>query len=145
MFPKTNISTGCLLSALGLFSVNAVLPLEAPPVLGLLVLIGQILVGGFRSRRAGSCGCEIVRQPLLSQVRVAAGVLLDGGHPQPPCAVRGGDVARAGGLGTAAAGAGHGRGPEQAHLLRLRGQGGGHGPAGEGGGRLRRLDDAHGC
>lgn len=141
MFPKTRISTGRLLSALCLFSVNAVLPLEAPPVPGWLVLSCQILVGGFRSRRAGSCGCEIVRRALLSQVRVAAGVLLDGGHPQPPCAVRGGAAARTGGRGTAA---GCGSGPDLAQLLRLRGLGGGRGPAGGGGGRLRRLDDAHG-
>lgn len=128
-----------LYSALSLFSINAVLPLEAPPLPGRQALFCQILVGGFRSRRAGSCGCEIVRQALLSQVRVAAGVLLDGGHPQPPCAVRGGDVTRAGDLGTAAAG--HGRGPGLALLMRPQGQGGGRGPAGGGAGRLRRFDD----
>lgn len=118
-------------SALCLFAVNAVLPLEAPPVPGWRILFCQILVRGFRSRRAGSCGCEIV----LSQVRVAAGVLLDGGHPQAPCAVRGEAAVQAGGQGAAA---GCGRGPDLAQLLR---QGGGRGPAGEEGGR---LDDAHG-
>lgn len=145
MFPKTSISSGRLLSALCLFSVNAFLPLEAPPLPGWLVLFCQILVGGFRSRRAGSCGCEIVRQALLSLVRVAAGVLLDGGHPQPPCAVRGGAAAQAEGQGTGAAAAGCGRGADLAQLLRMWGQGGGRGPAAGGGGRLRRLDDAHGC
>lgn len=147
MFPKTYICTGRWLSALRLFCVNALLPLEAPPLLGWLVLFCQILVGGFHTRRAGSCGCEIVRQALLSQVRVDAGVLLDGGHPQPPCAVRGKAAARTGGLGTAAGGAaGCGGGPDLALLLlRLMGQGGGRGPAGGEGGRLMRLDDAHGC
>lgn len=129
-------NTGDLLSALCLFCVNALLPLEAPPVPGWQVLLCQILVGGSRSRRGGSCGCEIVRQALLSRVRVAAGVLLDGCHPRPPCAVRGGVVARVGGLGTGA-----GRGRDLALLLRLLVQGGVRGPAGGGGGR---LDDAHG-
>lgn len=145
MFPKTHICTGRLLSALCLFRVNALLPLEAPPLLGWLVLFCQILVGGFHTRRAGSCGCEIVRQALLSRVRVDADVLLDGGHPQPPCAVRGKAAARTGGLGTAAGAAGCGGWPDLALLLRLMGQGGGRGPAGGEGGRLMRLDDAHGC
>lgn len=145
MFPKIRISSGHLLSALCLFSVNAFLPLEAPSLPGWLVLFCQILVGGFRSRRVGSCGCEIVRQALLSLVRVAAGVLLDGGHPQSPCAVRGGAAAQAGGLGTAAAAGCCGTGPDLAQLLRMWGQGGGRGPAAGGGGRLMRLDDAHGC
>lgn len=74
-------------------------------------------------------------------MRVAAGVLLDCGHPRPPCAVRGGAAAQAKGRGTAA---GHGNGPDLAQLLRLRGLGGERGPAGGGGVRLRRLDDAHG-
>lgn len=60
MFPKSCIGTDGSLSALSLFSVNAFLPLEAPPVLDLPCLICQILEGGFRSRRAGSCGWEIV-------------------------------------------------------------------------------------
>lgn len=140
MFPKPHTCAGCVFLALCLFSVNALLPLEAPPVPG-WPLFGQILVGGFRSRRAGSCGCEIVRQALLSQVRVAAGVLLDGGHPRSPCAVRGGAAARAWGRDTAA---GYGGGPAPALLLRLVGQRGGRGPAAVGEGRLRRLDDAHG-
>jgi len=127
------------LSALRLFGVNAFLPLQAPPVLGQRVLLGQILVGGLRNRRGGSCGCEIVRQAFLSQVRVAAVVLLDGGHPRPPCAVRGEAEARVGGRGT---GAGRGGGPEMALL---QGQGGGRDPAGGGGGGRRgKLDDAHG-
>ena len=136
--PKKN--TGDLLSTLCFFCVNALLPLEAPPVPGWQVLLGQILVGGSRSRRGGSCGCEIVRRALLSRVRVAAGVLLDGCHPRPPCAVRGGDVARVGGLGTGA-GRGRGRDRDLALLRRLLVQGGVRGPAGGGGGR---LDDAHG-
>lgn len=141
MFPKSCIGTGGSLSALSLFSVNALLPLEAPPVLGRPCLICQILVGGFRSRRAGSCGWEIVWQALLAQVRVAA-VLPDCGHPQPPCAVRGGAGARAVGRDTAAAA--RGSGSDQAVLLSLLWQGGGRGPAGGGVVMLRRLDDAHG-
>lgn len=150
MFPKTRISTGRLLSALCLFRVNALLSLEAPSVPGWMALFCQILVGGFHSRRAGSCGCEIVRQALLSQVRVAAGVLLDGGHPQAPCAVRGEAAARAGVLGTAVvavAAVGRGSCPDLAGLLKLLllWEGGGRGPGAGEEGRLRRLDDAHGC
>lgn len=72
-------------------------------------------------------------------MRVAAGVLLDGGHTQAPCAVRGGAAVLAEGRGAAAAGRGVGPG-----LALLRGQGGERCPAGAGNLRLRRLDDAHG-
>lgn len=128
-------------SALSFFSVDAVLPLQPPPLPGQRTPLGQILVGGFRSRRAGCGGCEIVQRRLLSCVRVAAGVLLDGGHPQSLGAVRDGDGAHAVGRGIAAGpwrGLGLGRrgGPE-----------GVRGPAG-GGGRSRRrmrLDDANEC
>lgn len=132
----------CLRSTLCLFSVNALLPLEPPPVPCCWVLFCQILVRGFRSRRAGSCGCEIVRRALLSQVSVADGVLLDGCHPQCSCAVRGGGGAQTGVQGTDAA-AGRGSGPDLDQLLRMRGQEGGRGPAAGGGGGRWKLDDAH--
>lgn len=71
-------------------------------------------------------------------MRVAAGVLLDGGHTQAPCAVRGGAAGLGEGRGTAA---GRGVGSE---LALLRGQGAERCPAGAGEVRLRMLDDAHG-
>lgn len=133
----------CSLLALGLFSVDTLLPLQAPPVPGWSLPVGQILVGGLHSRRAGSCGCEIVWQALLAEVTVAAGVLLDGGHTQAPGAVRGGAAALAEGQGTAD-GRGVGSELDLLLLLLLRGQGEGRCPAGAGKGRRRRLDDAHG-
>lgn len=140
MFPKTVLETRASvgqLSALRFFSVNALLPLEAPSVPGRWVRLGQILEGGLHNRRGDSCGCGIVERGLLARVRVAAGVLLDCGHPQPPGAVRGGDVV--GTWALAAAAAAHARHPGLGQL----GQGGGRGPA-CGGGGMRRLDDAHG-
>ena len=150
MFPKVHpvcVRVCVCPSAFCLLTVHAGLSLEPPLVPGWCVLLGQVLVGSLGAAGGSGCSCwrcglEVFLQHLLSQMRVDAEVLLDGGqglHFQGPCAGRGRAAAGAWDRGTAA---GLRKGPTQGLLMQ---QGGGRDPGGGGeGGRLKWLDDAHG-